>query len=758
MLPKTPSLIILFLAYGVLAVLAVARMERSTHALRNAWRRLVSRPTVEALFIAALLFVAVYVGGAKPFSATNGTASGSSSSSSSTGSVSSLVVSNLLTGGGTLFTYTPLSGMGGGTVTTQRLTAAQFAAGFALVRVVTNTVSRPALPADAADYAPWTLRGGSEDAFWLAATNWSFILGTNPVEGVHVAACGALSFGPPENLARASAMPDGTNAVLAPLRGALDFLPPRSRFRYAPTPSNSLLLAWENLVAGGDTHASVSFQAEFFTNGNFVYRYTVPSNSSLVLSNTPFTNFVIGAQNGGGGETYALNEPSKLADGLELYWRAFGLLDPNVEDHDGDGLGTSAEVFIYGTNPRSSDTDGDGLSDGGEIAAGADPFDPDTDDDGLSDGREAELGTDPVDPDTDDDGLPDGWEAEYGFNPLAAGDETSDPDHDGLTNAGEYEHGTDPRYFDTDGDLLPDGWEVDHGLDPLVYDGPSSPAWDADGDGLGLLDEYRYCTDTGKRDTDGDGVSDGDEIPHSPGSCPNDADDGGDPSNCVTLRLTVGDPSGSSSERWTFDVFDSATGKRMIRHCDDDFGDPGSAEYALVKGKTYAFEIDWVGTDPESTYTPLPDYDWQALINGSNSVGVCAGLYNTGAFVVEDPDGLLTEMTSGNESNLTEGREGTIIVPKIVTETVATSPSDRARKTVGVGEEVTLTLLPEGLSRVLWNMTEGSGQISGYTGDTITFTAPDRVTNTTITVDTDAGTVGSVTFHVIQPTGRCLGT
>jgi len=92
-------------------------------------------------------------------------------------------------------------------------------------------------------------------------------------------------------------------------------------------------------------------------------------------------------------------------------------------------------------------------------------------------------------------------------------------------------------------------------------------------------------------------------------------------------------------------------------------------------------------------------------------------------------------------------------VPKIATETEAEQPPNRARKTVGVGEEVTLTLLPEGMSGALWSMTEGSGQVSGYTGDSITFTAPDRADTTTLTVDTDAGTAGSVTFHVIEPKG-----
>ncbi|HOS66147.1 MAG TPA: hypothetical protein PK251_15515 [Candidatus Latescibacteria bacterium] len=86
-----------------------------------------------------------------------------------------------------------------------------------------------------------------------------------------------------------------------------------------------------------------------------------------------------------------------------------------------------------------------------------------------------------------------------------------------------------------------------------------------------------------------DGVRDGDEVPHSPGSCPTDASDGGSSTNCVTLKLTVGDPSGSESERWNFEVFEEATGRTVVRHCDGGFGTPGSAEYALVKGKAYTF-------------------------------------------------------------------------------------------------------------------------------------------------------------------------
>jgi len=134
----------------------------------------------------------------------------------------------------------------------------------------------------------------------------------------------------------------------------------------------------------------------------------------------------------------------------------------------------------------------------------------------------------------------------------------------------------------------------------------------------------------------------------------------------VTLRLTVGDPSGSHSERWNFEVFEEATGRTVVRHCDDGFGTPGSAEYALVKGKAYTFSLRWIGTNLDEG----PDYDWQALINDSDEAGACEGLYGTGAFIVEDPDSLLTEYTDGNDTDITVGKTGRIIVPRIKLEPI----------------------------------------------------------------------------------------
>ena len=68
-------------------------------------------------------------------------------------------------------------------------------------------------------------------------------------------------------------------------------------------------------------------------------------------------------------------------------------------DKDHDGLGDDEEADTYKTNPTNPDTDGDGLTDGREVALGANPLIADTDGDGLSDGDEVAQMTDPLNPD-----------------------------------------------------------------------------------------------------------------------------------------------------------------------------------------------------------------------------------------------------------------------------------------------------------------------------------------------------------------------
>lgn len=139
--------------------------------------------------------------------------------------------------------------------------------------------------------------------------------------------------------------------------------------------------------------------------------------------------------------------------------------------------------------------------------------------------------------DGDSDSLPDRWEV------LVAGSTgaisgTGDDDSDGLANLGEYDQETNYLDPDTDNDLLLDGDEVALGKNPLLADaddlsgdanhdrvidsigvqlgyGPSN--FDSDGDGVSNADEVLMCTNPLRADTDGDGTPDDtDAFPHDP--------------------------------------------------------------------------------------------------------------------------------------------------------------------------------------------------------------------------------------------------
>ncbi len=110
--------------------------------------------------------------------------------------------------------------------------------------------------------------------------------------------------------------------------------------------------------------------------------------------------------------------------------------------------------------------------------------------------------------DTDADGLPDEWEKFFFGNLNQNGG--GDPEGDGLTNAQEYLLGSDPLVSepnrDSDGDGLTDVDEIKiHKTDPSKAD--------TDGDGLPDGAEVKtHKTDPAKADTDGDGLSDSAEI------------------------------------------------------------------------------------------------------------------------------------------------------------------------------------------------------------------------------------------------------
>lgn len=127
---------------------------------------------------------------------------------------------------------------------------------------------------------------------------------------------------------------------------------------------------------------------------------------------------------------------------------------------------------------------------------------------------EAEQGSFGLD-DPDHDGLPTWFENRYPFlDPHDAADANTDEDQDGLSHLREFQLGTDLQNPDTDGDGLTDGEEVSRTVGGAAA--PTNPlVVDTDQDGLSDLEEALLNSDPNEIDTDGDGFPDGQEVLHS---------------------------------------------------------------------------------------------------------------------------------------------------------------------------------------------------------------------------------------------------
>jgi len=180
-----------------------------------------------------------------------------------------------------------------------------------------------------------------------------------------------------------------------------------------------------------------------------------------------------------------------------------------------DTLTTRNITTFIDANTEIIDSDGDGLSNEEEIALNINPYKVDSDGDGMPDNEE--VGNEPgAALDTDGDGT---------INAL-----DTDDDNDTLPSLLEIAINTNPLEKDTDGDGINDAIEVgDNTVVPKNTDGDKlidalDP--DDDNDGLTTLDERIIGTNPLNKDSDGDGIDDGEEVGKDI-SHPIDSDDDG---------------------------------------------------------------------------------------------------------------------------------------------------------------------------------------------------------------------------------------
>jgi len=217
-----------------------------------------------------------------------------------------------------------------------------------------------------------------------------------------------------------------------------------------------------------------------------------------------------------------------------------GIGDNSDPDVDGDGIPNQADTTpLGGTTPVAGvpDFDGDGISD---------DFDLDDDNDGLSDEAEAAIGSNPKNIDSDQDGVTDAQEVTDGTDPTDAcalvvssqsiAENTAlwdqaDCDGDGIPNAQELTSPTvrtDGKIsLDSDQDGIPNFRDEDDDNDsvPTALEISLSGFVDTDGDGVmdhldsdddndGITTAMEVLLGSNylSIDSDGDGVTDGQEL------------------------------------------------------------------------------------------------------------------------------------------------------------------------------------------------------------------------------------------------------
>ncbi|WP_372794426.1 lectin-like protein [Pontiella sp.] len=476
-------------------------------------------------------------------------------------------------------------------------------------------------------------------------------------------------------------------------------------------------------------------------------------------------------------------------------------LDPNSDDTDGDGLSDAREINELKTNAHASDSDGDGVSDANEVARGLNPLKVDTDGDGLEDGEELDMGLDASNPDTDGDGLEDNEELTHRYQVmtahmtwpeakvfaeqsgghlavfasqeeyytalsactnakalkpwLGATDEAAEGVWEWVTgelfdytrwatnepnnykqpemylrmgkNAKwcdmgsntiaclmvEYEAGLNPLNPDSDGDGLSDGEEL------KLY-GSSARSTDTDGDGISDDEEAALGINPANRDSDGDSIEDQVEIAMGldPASVDTDGDGLGDSEEAlqiyqlVDLSLTWEESSVAASnfgghlavitsDEETYAVSSLLPGVKQVHPWIGAYETSGG-KWQWVNGEEFDY-THW-DTDEPNDYKGPESY--VQLISKSLKWND-AGESVTAAPLVEYAEGLDPLNPDSDEDGLLDGEE-------LYTYGTSAHDADSDNDGVSDGDEIALGLDPLNADTDADGLTDGEERDAGY--------------------------------------------
>lgn len=240
---------------------------------------------------------------------------------------------------------------------------------------------------------------------------------------------------------------------------------------YQTLDGSRFIMTWDDFDFYHDPNSHLTFQVELQKSGDIHFRYRTLSNWEENYADG--SSATIGIQNSDGSKSilYSYNQAGAVSNGVALHF-SVKKTDPLNDDSDGDGIIDGDETsysFLDPLDPADAleDEDNDGLSNVLELEMNTDPGNADTDGDGLNDGDEYQNGLDPRQAlesdrsvDSDGDGMSNGYEADHSLDAFDAADQAMDKDGDGLSNYLEFLIGTHPDIKDSDNDGLEDGEEV----------------------------------------------------------------------------------------------------------------------------------------------------------------------------------------------------------------------------------------------------------------------------------------------------------